>query len=150
MVLHDLDDRLREEKTRLEDEQRKLTKQIAKAQGRSSEITDRLFHINGLLGLSHEVEAVVTEESLTSVGNVADIAEEILAERGGEHMYYKELASAVQARGGKLPSENGAGILVARIVSDGRFVRPYRKGYYALRKDYPDAKNVGARKKRGG
>ena len=145
-----LDDQLREEKARLEEEQRKLTKQIAKAQVRSSEIADRLFHIDGLLGPSDEVETVVNGAPFPSVRNVADVAEEILSERGGNHMYYKELAAAVQARGGKLPSENGAGILVARIVNDDRFVRPHRKGYYALRKDYPDAKNVGARKKRGG
>ena len=144
-----LNDMLRDEKARLEEEQRKLVKKISQVQARSSEVRDRLLHIEGLLGPGDEAETVVTGAPVASGRNIADLAEEILAGRGGEHMYYKELAAAVQARGGKLPSENGAGILVARIVSDGRFVRPHRKGYYALRKDYPDAKNVGARKKRG-
>ena len=65
-------------------------------------------------------------------------------------MYYKELADEVMARGGDLTGENAANILVARLVNDERFVRPIQKGYYALRSDYPNAKNVGERRRRRG
>ena len=58
-------------------------------------------------------------------------------------MYYKDLAAEVQNRGGDISGENAAQILVARLVKDERFVRPVRKGFYALRKDYPRAKKCG-------
>jgi exonuclease VII small subunit len=64
-------------------------------------------------------------------------------------MYYKDLADAVVDRGGDLRGNNPAQILVAQLVRDKEtFVRPDRKGYYALREDYPKARNVGERKRR--
>ena len=60
-------------------------------------------------------------------------------------MYYKELAQEVLSRGGTLNGATPAATLTARMVRDERFVRPTAKGFYALRRDYPTARNVGAR-----
>jgi hypothetical protein len=61
-------------------------------------------------------------------------------------MYYKELADEVIKRGGVLGGKAPEATLTARLVRDERFVRPTSKGFYALRADYPNAPNVGARK----
>ena len=37
-----------------------------------------------------------------------------------------------------------------RAEEEKRFIRPTSKGFYALREDYPDARNVGARRRRRG
>ena len=81
--------------------------------------------------------------------NVCDIAVDILSERDGEPMYYKELAQEVVSRDGILNGATPWATLTARLVRDPRFVRPTAKGFYALRRDYPTARNVGARSKRG-
>ena len=81
--------------------------------------------------------------------NVCDIAVEILSERDSDPMYYKELAKEVIARGGVLNGATPWANLTARMVQDTRFVRPTAKGFYALRRDYPTARNVGARQKGG-
>ncbi len=68
-------------------------------------------------------------------------------------MYYKDLAEEVMRRGGVLNGKTPGATLNARMVRDERFVRPTSKGYYALREDYPAARNVGARRhaqRRGG
>ena len=60
-------------------------------------------------------------------------------------MHYAELAEEVEARGGNLPGVNSANTPVARLVNCRRFFRPARRGYSALRADYPDVENVEAR-----
>ena len=64
-------------------------------------------------------------------------------------MYYKDLAQEVVRRGGILKGARPWANLTARMVQDERFVRPTAKGFYALRRDYPTARNVGARLKGG-
>ena len=141
---------LEAEKSRLDEERQTLQEQVAVAEKRLREIQVRLRHVGGLLGTDEAAETVLSEATNSAGRNLTDIAEEILGEREREPMHYKELAREVESRGGDLSGENAANILVARLVSDDRFVRPLRKGFYARRRDYPNAKNVGARKRHRG
>lgn len=146
MELHTL---LEDEKSRLTAQKLKLQKRIKEAEFQLREVQVRLHHVEGLLGTSESNGMEAGEKAKNStVPSLTDIAEEVLTERDREPMHYKDLAREVQSRGGNLSDENGANILVARLVNDDRFVRPMRKGYYALRRDYPNARNVGARKSR--
>ena len=139
---------LLEEHGELKEEDQEIRKRISEAERRLREVTERLTHVEGLLGPSQVFENASSEESLSRSLDIKDIAADVLGAREGEPMYYKDLAKEIQARGGNLTGPNAANVLVARLVSDDRFVRPTRRGYYALRRDYPDAKNVGARKRR--
>ena len=143
-----LDNLLLAEKDQLDKERHTLQAQITAAEKRLKEIHVRLRHVDGLLGVSESSEAVSTRASKPVGRTMTDLAAEILDDRQGDPMHYKDLALEVQSRGGDLSGVNVANILVARLVGDDRFVRPVRKGYYALKRDYPDAKNVGARKRR--
>lgn len=143
-----LDTLLQDEKTRLDKEALKLRGQINTAELRLQEIHIRLKHVEGLLGTNEMNESSIAESSSAMSRSLTDIAEEVLGERNGESMYYKDLAQEVQSRGGNIAGDNAAALLVSYLVKDDRFVRPVRKGFYALRRDYPNAKNVGARKRR--
>ena len=138
---------LQAEKDSLEKEQAELRAQAAEAEARLRVIEERLAHVNGLLSPSNTTTGTPDLNGHHPTPSAADIAFEILSDRSGETMYYKDLAVEVQNRGGDISGENAAQILVARMVQDERFVRPVRKGFYALRKDYPKAKNVGERKR---
>ena len=142
-----LEQALQAEKESLEEEQEALRIQVAEADARLREIEERLAHVHGLLSPSSTTMRAPGLNGLHPALTAADIAFEVLAERNGESMYYKDLAAEVQNRGGDISGENAAQILVARLVKDERFLRPVRKGFYALRKDYPRAKNVGERKR---
>lgn len=137
------------EKGRLDQKREILQGQIAKAEEDLRSIGLRLRHIEGLLGTSDATEASPPAAAKSVGRSASDIAAEILAEREREPMHYQALAREVQSRGGDLSGKNPAYTLVARLVKDDRFVRPLQKGYYALRSDYPDAKNVGARRRSG-
>jgi hypothetical protein len=75
-----------------------------------------------------------------------EIAYAVLMEHAPEPIHYRELWKAVKGRGGRLEGQEPAQVLVSRLVRDERFVRPLRRGYYALRAHYPNAKNIGSRK----
>ena len=143
----DLTTLLLEERSRLRVKSQKLREQISEAEKCLQEVNSRLVHIDGLIGPSQPQENESSEGSPPSSRDIRDIAFDILVERGREPFHYKELTKEVQARDGNLSGANAPNVLVARLVSDDRFVRPTRRGYYALRRDYPDAKNVGARQK---
>lgn len=143
-----LDTLLQDEKLRLDKESLQLQEQISTAEQRLQEIQIRLKHVEGLLGTNDMNKTSIPETSNATGRSLTDIAEEVLGERNGESMYYKDLAQEVQSRGGNLAGDNAAALLVSYLVNDDRFVRPVRKGFYALRRDYPNAKNVGARKRR--
>ena len=142
-----LEQALQAEKEALEEERGRLKEEVARAEERLHEINLRLTYVYGLMSLNNGHTPDASEGKAALRTSVADIAFEILSERNGETMYYKELAVEVKARGGDLPDENAAQNLVARLVNDGRFVRPVRKGFYGLRQDYPKAQNVGQRKR---
>ena len=81
--------------------------------------------------------------------NPADLAEKILSDRDGEPMHYRELANEVFDQGGDLPEGSRGATLNALMNQDVRFIRPLRRGYYALKKDHPNVKrSVGSRRRR--
>ena len=145
-----LEQALLEEREALEKEQLHLRDQASEIETRLREIEHRLDLVNGLMKMPTSTAAPHPGRNGTAPKSRAvDVAFQILSEQGGEPMYYKDLAVEVKIRGGDLSGENAAQILVARLVTDERFVRPIRKGFYALRKDYPNVQNVGQRKERG-
>ena len=76
-----------------------------------------------------------------------EIAHQILKERKGADIHYTELAEEVVKRGGEL-RDGSANLLNTLLTSDRRkrFVRPYRRGRYALKEDHPDLeRSVGER-----
>ena len=150
----DLDTLLDAESQQLEREAVEIQARINQDSDRLAIVQRRLAHVRALLhhGGTPEVQdarAVPQGDYGNGAGdgtsNVCDIAVEILGERNGESMYYKELAEEVIRRGGSLTGPTPWASLTARMVQDPRFVRPVAKGFYALRKDYPNARNVGAR-----
>ena len=141
-----LEQALQTEKEGLEEEKRGLRNQISEAEDRIHQIDQRLALVHGLLNPDNHVTSSGDAKGSQPRASCVDIAFEVLSEREGETMYYKELAGEVMIRGGNISGENAAQVLVARLVKDERFVRPVRKGFYALRKDYLNAPNVGERK----
>ena len=71
-------------------------------------------------------------------------------------MHYRDLADEMMRRGAVILGQDPAGALVSRMTQDDnrraeedrRFIRPTSKGFYALREDYPQARNVGARRRK--
>ena len=147
---------LLKEQSRLRVEGQELREQISAAKGKLKEVEERLVHVEGLLGRNQALaddseESPLPENRDIPLGDsrdIEDIAVDILSEQNREPMHYRELAKAIQARGGSIPGVDKDHTLIARLVRDDRFVRPTRRGFYALRRDYPDAKSVGARKPR--
>ena len=141
-----LTEALMEEHRRLQNDIEVLQKRKSETDKRLKDDYDRLALVEELLGPGHVPQNESREALQSPNRDITDIAVEILGEREKEPMHYKDLTKEVQARGGNLKTTNAPNVLVARLVSDGRFVRPTRRGYYALRSDYPDVKSVGARK----
>ena len=78
----------------------------------------------------------------------AYLAVEILREAGGKDMHYVELAKQVKARGGNLPEHlrSSTATLNRILNSDPRFIRPFRRGYYALKEHFPNVnRSIGKR-----
>ena len=148
---------LRAEYTRLSARQRELQAQLQALEAELETVADRLEHIRALLPdwsaaeIRGEDRSSKKDDAIVN-GDPVELARTILEERGGEPMHYRELAARVQQRGGSLPGSDPALTLVSRLVRDDRFVRPLRRGWYALRIHYPKAKNIGARRstRRGG
>ena len=143
-----LEQALQSEKEALEKEREQLADQVSAATARLAVVDERLALVVALMNHKGEVPASAGADGQKRKTPVVDAAFQILSERDGVTMHYKELAAEVMARGGNLSGVNAAQILVARLVKDERFVRPLRKGFYGLRKDYPGAQNVGERKRR--
>ena len=151
----DLNTLLEAERERLEAEQAGLQEKVRQGADQLALVKSRLEHVLALLG-KEKAAARSVEGSQARHGKedntpptICDIAAEILGERNAEPMYYKDLTEEVMKRGGTLKSQTPWATLTARMVQDERFVRPTAKGFYALRRDYPTARNVGARLKGG-
>ena len=129
-------------------EQNRLTERKKEFQEQLDEVNVRLSYVSGLLGHNKGAEDDSSANSVPHRQAVTDIAVAILSERAKEPMHYTELTQVVLARGGDLPGKNPANNLVAKLVNDGRFVRPRRRGEYALRSDYPGIESVGSRRRR--
>lgn len=146
---------LEEEKESLEARRNELELEIAKLEAEKEAISFRLGHVVALLrGLEpKKVEEEYRSASQRSekgqeYADPIEIAHQILEEHGTEPVYYRELADMVIERGGEIEGSDLAMTLVSKLVADERFVRPFRRGWYALRVHYPKVKSVGARKKK--
>ena len=151
-MIKDLQTLLVQEQQELEAEFEELQGRIGQAKERLGNVQSRLVHVRALLGEESTKERPGDQQSsdhdaVRGKGSSAcDIAVEVLSERNGQPMYYKDLTQEVMRRGGELNGATPWANLTARIVQDPRFVRPTAKGFYALRTDYPNARNVGARR----
>lgn len=85
---------------------------------------------------------------VTPTAQLLDMTEAILRERDSEPMHYRDLTDEIRQRGGVIGGKDAAASLVSRMTQDKaqRFIRPTSKGFYALREDYPNARNVGAKR----
>ena len=158
----DLQRSLLVERDRLQSEIRGLRQDIEAKEMACRAKENRLGHVEALLtsvsptaGVTHKKQGPANARS-TATAQLLDMAEQILRERAGEPMHYRELAEEVLRRGAVIGGKDAAGSLVARMTQDDkgkaedekRFVRPTSRGFYALRADYPNARNVGARRRR--
>lgn len=143
---------------RLQGRRQHLQDRLEATERELEELVQRLAHVQALLGpdLSgtvisgpETVEDLSQEPERADSSDPVEVAYAVLEERPGEPVYYRDLAAFVVERGGELPGADPAQTLVSRLVRDKRFIRPFRRGYYALRIHYPRAKNVGARKQTG-
>jgi hypothetical protein len=152
-----LEQMLMQELTRLQVRRQYLEDQARLLQEEIGAVVRRMTHVQALLqeriADSVEIATDAEEPKMPAQPRLADgfdpveIAFKILNEKGGEPIYYKELAATVLQNGGELNGADPAMTLVSRLVTDERFVRPFRRGWYALRVHHPRAKNVGGRKK---
>ncbi|MCE2469591.1 MAG: hypothetical protein J4F32_03580, partial [Dehalococcoidia bacterium] len=115
------------ERTQLEEETVTLQRQVELAQERLAKARRRLDLVRRLLDEEHGADTSAAPHTrqvspISAVEHVCDIAEQVLAERDAQPMYYKELAVEIIKRGGALGGQNPAGILTARLVADDRFV----------------------------
>ena len=150
---------LLEQRAKLEKELEEVAQEIRDSERRKEQAQIQLRHIRGLLtensadvsGDSAVASATeplpLSEGPLQQQQDICRLAEEVLLERNGLPMHYNDLAKEVQSRGAVIGGKAPGNTLIAKLTSDSRFVRPYRKGYYALRKDYPHVSSVGSRKK---
>ena len=83
---------------------------------------------------------------------ILNLAESVLKQRRPRDMHYSDIADAVSAKGGNLPQHTKSrhDTLIRMMNEDprARFIRPHRRGFYALSEDYPDSENVGTRRAR--
>ncbi len=156
-----LEHSLRGERDRLQTEIEQLREEIAAKESERRIKEVRLGHVQALL--STEPPAVSeppprrrsAESASTPSEQLLNMVEQVLRERKGEPMHYRELADELVRRGAVIRGQDPAGALVSRMTQDDnrrneeakRFIRPTSKGFYALREDYPDARNVGARQR---
>jgi hypothetical protein len=146
---------LEREKAALEARRQELEQLIAGLEADKEAVSFRLGHVNALIR-EPAMEAAAEDEQadtqrVEESGDAADpleIAYGILEKRGAEPVYYRELAEMVRQKGGDLEGSDPAMTLVSKLVTDDRFVRPFRRGWYALRAYYPKTRSVGRRKKR--
>jgi hypothetical protein len=143
---------IQNEKRTLESEYEDLEKQITALRTEREAVSVRLGHIVALLKEPGSEETETQASSLfqpevaQEASDPIEIAYRILEEKGPDPVHYRELADLVKQRGGSLQGSNPALALISRLVLDDRFVRPFRRGWYALRKYYPKSKNVGRRR----
>lgn len=158
----DLESSLRVERDKLQQEIKQLRNDIKAKESQCRANEARLGHVQALLNAEIPMASGPppgrrsAEPSSTPTPQLLDMVEAVLRERRGEPMHYRELADELIRRGAVIRGQDPAGALVSRMTQDDnrredkdkRFIRPTSKGFYALREDYPDARNVGARRRR--
>lgn len=149
------------ERDRLQSEIDQLRQEIVEKELACRAKENRLGHVKALLtsaspkGSESESRPSPSQGRSTATARLLDMAEQVLREREGEPMHYRELADELIRLGAVIGGKDPAGSLVARMTQDDkgkaeeakRFVRPTSRGFYALREDYPNARNVGARRR---
>lgn len=154
MMNGELCDMLKSERDNLLGRLEALSDEIRRLGSERESLSNRLSHIHGLLGDEEGLEdggkgdAASPTKFRTHDEDPVEIAYAVLGEAEGKTLHYRNLAALVRERGGELPGTDPASTLVSRLVRDGRFVRPHRRGWYALHANYPNAKSVGERKKK--
>ena len=140
-----------EKLTELKRESKNLGKEIEERQNRLAKHSQMISYLEGVLELSSDEQKLTNKPALRRADykEICDLVVQILSERQKKPVHYRELADEVQRRGIELGGTKPGRTLVAKISKDPRFVRPVSRGFYALRKDYPDARNVGEHKRRG-
>ena len=156
-----LEDSLRGERDRLQQEIAQLRQVIEMKERECRVKEDRLGHVVALLSAEQPSQPAPAPNHnrpasrSTPTAQLLDMAEQLLRERDGEPMHYRDLADELTRRGAVIRGQDPAAALVARMTQDDkkrseadrRFIRPTSKGLYALREDYPNARNVGARRR---
>ncbi len=159
---NDLERSLLSERDRLQQEIEQLRKEIDAKESQCRSKVERLGHVQALLSAEPPASSErlqrrrSTESSSTPSERLLNMVEQVLRERNGEPMHYRDLADEIVKRGAVIRGQDPAGALVSRMTQDDnrraeadkRFIRPTSKGFYALREDYPDARNVGARRRK--
>lgn len=83
---------------------------------------------------------------------LADRIFEVLDKLNGKQMHYKEIVQEIAASGWRwfTDNQNSREAWVNRVLNgDNRFIRPFQRGHYALKKHYPDTlRSVGERRAR--
>jgi len=162
IVNNELDSLLAKERDKLHQEIEQLRQTIEAKTRECLAKEERLGHLQALLSIETPANAERVQNrrrasaASTPSPQLLDMAEQILRERSGEPMHYRDLADELIRRGAVIRGQDPAGALVSRMTQDDkrrteadkRFVRPTSKGFYALREDYPNARNVGARRRR--
>ncbi len=151
-----LQQHLQEERERLQQDIELLRQQVEAKEW-------RLTHVIALLDGSAPAPGTAPAQkrrrspgTSTATWQLLEMAVEVLRERNGEPMHYRDLADELVRRGAIIHGKDPASGLVSRMTQDDarrdeeerRFVRPTSKGFYALREDYPNARNVGAKRRR--
>lgn len=139
--------------TELRDEAEVLKGEIEERQRRLANLAQLINRLEEVLELSTIEDAPDAKPVLRHANykEICNLVAQILAEHDKKPVHFRQLADEVRRRGIRLGGADPGRTLVAKLVWDDRFIRPERKGYYALREDYPDAPNVGERKnQRGG
>ncbi|MDE2856698.1 MAG: HTH domain-containing protein [Chloroflexota bacterium] len=152
---------LRSERDRLQQTIKQLRQEIEAKEAEYRANEERLVHVKALL--STEPPAISKRSRRphgapspsTPTPKLLDMVEEVLRERSGEPMHYRDLADELVRRGAVIRGQDPAAALVSRMTQDDnrraegerRFIRPASKGFYALREDYPNARNVGTRRR---
>lgn len=156
------EDRLRSERDKLQRDMEQLRQEIAAREEAFQAKETQLGHILALLNIEPEKPSQQQRPTprkrtrSTPSTQLLDMAVEVLREQKSEPMHYRDLADELMRRGAVIRGKDPAASLVARMTQDDnqraeserRFVRPVSKGFYALREDYPNARNVGAKRKR--
>ena len=157
-----LDEVLRSERSKLQQDIEKLRRKILEKERECQNKEARLGHINALLSTEPSVNDTAKEKPAqsrspsTPTAQLLEMVEQVLRERSGEPMHYRDLSDELIRRGAIIRGQDPAGALVSRMTQDDnrraeeerRFIRPTSKGFYALREDYPNARNVGARRRK--
>lgn len=134
---------------------RETAEHLRQLSEKRAELEARRRHLQALLALEgvepkRDGSEPVTLGDMASERGVVSLADQVyyyLLEVGQEQ-HYKDITSALQAKGIEITGKDPALTLVANIHADERFKRPHR-GVYGLAEWYPkNMQSVGTRKKR--